>query len=72
MSKKAKKANKKKIPKSVANRFRITKTGKVLRRSSFNRHLKRKKSKKQLRRLKRVKKVEGKLARKIKKLLGAK
>lgn len=66
------KKTKKKIPKSVANRFKITKTGKVLRRSSFNRHLKRKKTKKQIRRLKRVKKVEGKMAQKIKKLLGKK
>ena len=59
-----------KIRKSVANRFRITRTGKVLRRSSFGRHLKRKKSKKQLRRLKRIRVVEGALAKKIKKLLG--
>jgi len=61
-----------KTRKSVANRFRITKTGKVLRRSSFARHLRRKKSKKQLRRLKRIKIVKGSLAKKIKKLLGAK
>ena len=59
-----------KIRKSVANRFRITATGKVLRRSSFARHLKRKKTKKQIRRLKQIKTVEGKLAKKIKKLLG--
>ncbi len=72
MAKKRTKVTKKKIPKSVANRFRITKTGKVLRQSSFKRHLRRKKSKKQIRRLKSVKRVKGKLARKIKKLLGAK
>jgi len=59
-----------KIRKSVANRFRITPTGKVLRRSSFARHLKRKESKKQIRRLKQIKVVEGALAKKIKKLLG--
>ncbi|MCD6226072.1 50S ribosomal protein L35 [bacterium] len=59
-----------KTKKSVANRFKITKTGKVLRLSSFRRHLKRKKSKKQLRRLKRKKLVTGAMAKKIKKLLG--
>lgn len=59
-----------KIRKSVANRFKITRTGKVLRRSSFARHLRRKKSKKQIRRLKQVKVVENALAKKIKKLLG--
>lgn len=59
-----------KIRKSVANRFKVTRTGKVLRRSSFARHLRRKKSKKQIRRLKRVRVVQGALAKKIKKLLG--
>jgi large subunit ribosomal protein L35 len=59
-----------KIKKSVQRRFKITKTGKVMRLSSFARHLKRKKSRKQLRRLKRPKEVRGSLARKIKKLLG--
>jgi large subunit ribosomal protein L35 len=62
--------NKFKIKKSVQRRFKITKSGKVLRLSSFARHLKRKKSRKQLRRLKRPKKVKGSLAKKIKKLLG--
>ncbi|MBU1088443.1 50S ribosomal protein L35 [Patescibacteria group bacterium] len=65
-----KKSRKLKIKKSVSNRFKITKTGKVLRLSSFNRHLKRKKSKRQLRRLKGKKNVGGKLAIKVKKLLG--
>jgi len=64
------KKRKLKIRKSVARRFVITKTGKVLRQSSFGGHLKRKKSKKQLRRLKQVKKVEGRWATKVKKLLG--
>jgi large subunit ribosomal protein L35 len=63
---------KKKIKKSVRNRFKITKTGKVLRLSASTRHLKRKKTKKQLRRLKRAKVVTGKTARKVKKLLGKK
>jgi ribosomal protein L35 len=44
-----KQSKKLKIKKSVSNRFEVTKTGKVLRMSSFNRHLRRKKSKKHLR-----------------------
>jgi ribosomal protein L35 len=59
-----------KIKKSVSSRFQVTKNGKVLRESSFDRHLRRKKSKKQLRRLKGKKLVTGRLATKIKKLLG--
>jgi len=67
-----KKRTKNKIKKSAANRFIITPNGKVLRRSAFNRHLKRRKSKKQIRRLKKKQEVKGSLARKIKKLLGYK
>ena len=66
-----KKINKKfKIRKSVRNRIQVTKTGKVLKMPSFNRHLKRKKSKRQLRRLKNKKLVPGRWATKVKKLLG--
>ncbi|MFA6920185.1 MAG: bL35 family ribosomal protein [Candidatus Paceibacterota bacterium] len=66
-----KKQNKKlKVRKSVRNRFEVTKTGKVLRMSSFNRHLRRKKSKKQLRRIKGKQPVTAALAIKVKKLLG--
>ncbi len=65
-----KQSNKRKIKKSVSNRFEVTKTGKVLRMSSFNRHLRRKKSKKQLRRLKGKQPVSRALSIKIKKLLG--
>ena len=66
-----KKQNKKlKIKKSVRNRFEVTKNGVVLRQSSFNRHLRRKKSKKQLRRLKGKKLVLGRFALKVRKLLG--
>lgn len=61
---------KKKIKKAIRNRFEVTKNGKVLRMSSFNRHLRRKKSKKQLRRLKGKQQVIGRLAIKIRKLLG--
>ncbi len=62
--------SKRKIKKSVSNRFEVTKNGKVLRMSSFNRHLRRKKSKKQLRRLKGKQVVSSALAIKVKKLLG--
>jgi ribosomal protein L35 len=62
--------SKRKIKKSVSNRFEVTKNGKVLRMSSFNRHLRRKKSKKQLRRLKGKQVVPNTLAIKVKKLLG--
>jgi ribosomal protein L35 len=65
-----KQSSKRKIKKSISNRFEVTKTGKVLRMSSFNRHLRRKKSKKQLRRLKGKQQVLGALAIKVKKLLG--
>jgi len=58
------------IRKSVSNRFEVTKNGTVLRMSSFNRHLRRKKSKKQLRRLKGKQTVLGRFAKKIKQILG--
>lgn len=61
-----------KIRKSVSNRFEVTPRGKVLKMSSFNRHLRRKKSKKQLRRLKGKQPVTGRFATKVKKLLGKK
>ena len=65
-----KQSKKLKVKKSVSSRFEVTKTGKVLRMSSFNRHLRRKKSKKQLRRLKGKQPVSNALSIKIKKLLG--
>jgi len=66
-----KKASKKlRIRKSVSNRFEVTKNGKVLRMSSFDRHLRRKKSKKQLRRLKGKQPVLGRFAKKIRQILG--
>ena len=66
------KKKKHKVKKSVQRRFKVTKTGKVLRLSSFSGHLKRKKSRKQLRRLKKPKVVTGAQARKVKKMLGLK
>ncbi|MFA6602524.1 MAG: 50S ribosomal protein L35 [Candidatus Shapirobacteria bacterium] len=58
------------IRKSISNRFEVTKNGKVLRRSAFNRHLRSNKSKKQLRRLKGKKPVLARFALKVKRLLG--
>lgn len=66
-----KKAHRKhKSKSSVKKRFVVTKTGKVLRRSSGIRHLRRNKSKKQLRRLKQKKVVSPGFAKKVKKILG--
>ena len=65
-----KKKVKVKTRKSVNRRFKITKTGKVLRGSSFTSHLASKKSKKQKRRLKKLKKTKGSYAKKVKKVLG--
>jgi len=62
--------SKHKTRKSVARRFKITKNGKVLHRSSFSRHLRAAKSKTQKNRYKKMKPLEGKMAKKIKKILG--
>jgi len=59
-----------KIRKSLKDRFKITKTGKILHCRSFGSHLKSAKSKSQKRRLKKEKIIKGKVSRKIKKLLG--
>lgn len=59
-----------KTRKSVAKRFKVTKTGKILRRTATMRHLRRKKTKKQIRRFAVPKQVTGKMALKIKRLLG--
>ncbi len=56
--------------KSLTNRLKVTKNGKVLRRQSFRRHLKAAKSSKQLRGLKRTLNVTGYLARKVRKVVG--
>ncbi len=55
---------------SAALRFKITKTGKVMRRAQNMRHLRRKKSKSTIRRYKVPKEVKGKFAIKIKRMLG--
>ena len=59
------KKKKVKTKKSVAKRFKITKTGKVLHRGHGSRHLRSKKTKKRIRSLKKMKEIKGKFAKKI-------
>ena len=66
---KKKKKQKAKTKKIVQKRFKITKTGKVLRRGQMIRHLKVKKKKSRVRRQKIPKEVKGRFKRMIKKLL---
>ncbi len=61
---------KQKTRKSVTKRFKITATGKVLRRVQNSRHLRRKKSKKAIRNYRNYKEVTGKMAKKIKLMMG--
>ncbi len=61
---------KNKTRKSLINRFRVTKKGKVLRGHAFARHLKSGKSKKRLRNLSGVTLVKGVYAKKIRKAMG--
>ncbi len=63
---------KQKIRKALSKRFRITPKGKILRLHSGGRHLRRRKSRKQKRRLKKPIEVKGRLAIKLRKLLGGK
>lgn len=62
---------KKKIKNSVARRFKITKTGKVLFSHQYKSHLKINKSKSRKRRQKEPGHLRGKFARKIKQMMGA-
>lgn len=64
------KSYKQKTRKGAAKRFKITGTGKVLRRSQNMRHLRRHKSKKAIRAAKVPTQVKGKFARRIKRMLG--
>jgi len=59
-----------KIRKSIKRRFKVTKTGKVLRRGSHVRHRRRKKKKGQVRAQKVPQELTGAWKRKVKKLLG--
>ncbi|KKT36654.1 MAG: 50S ribosomal protein L35 [Candidatus Collierbacteria bacterium GW2011_GWF1_44_12] len=66
---KTKNKTKQKTRKIVMKRFKITGTGKVLRRSPYMRHLRRKKSRKLVRRYRHYVEVTGRLATKIKSML---
>lgn len=59
-----------KVKKSIRKRFKVTKTGKVLRGHQYGRHLKIKKSKSRIRRHKEPAVLKGKIAKKIKRILG--
>ncbi|OGH06142.1 MAG: hypothetical protein A2W22_04565 [Candidatus Levybacteria bacterium RBG_16_35_11] len=61
---------KKKIKRSVARRFKVTKRGKVLFSHQYKSHLKLNKSKRRLRRQKEPAVLKGKFAKKIKQMLG--
>lgn len=62
---------KKKIKRSVARRFKVTKSGKVMFGHQYTSHLKLSKSKRRLRRLKEPGVLTGRFAKKIKQMLGA-
>ncbi len=64
------KKNKQKTRSGAAKRFKITATGKVLRRSQNMRHRRRIKSKKAIRAYRVPTEVTGKWAKKIKRMLG--
>jgi large subunit ribosomal protein L35 len=59
-----------KTKKLITTRLKITKTGKVMRRQSFRRHLKASKTSKRLRNLKKTIELKGPIARKVKQLMG--
>lgn len=61
---------KQKTKKLITKRFKFTKSGKVLRRQAFRRHLKAGKSRKKLRNLKKLIELNGFMAKKIKKVMG--
>lgn len=60
-----------KIKKSVAKRFKVTKTGKVMFGHQYGSHLKLHKSRRRIRRQKEPGVMTGLFAKKIKKMLGA-
>jgi large subunit ribosomal protein L35 len=61
---------KQKTSKSALRRFKITASGKVMRRVAFGRHLRRKKSAAQLRGYRKDREVSGKMAKRVKRLIG--
>ena len=64
------KKNKQKTRKSASNRFKVTGSGKIMRRIQNSRHLRIKKSKRAKRNYRHYVEVTGKMARKIKRMLG--
>lgn len=58
-----------KVRKSLAKRFRVTKTGKVMRRGAQNRHLKSNRSNRNRRRSNVPHTIKNKMAKKIKAML---
>ena len=61
-----------KTRKSLTKRFKITKTGKILRKQAFRRHLNAKKSRKKLTNLKKSLQVKGFYAKKLRKAMNIK
>jgi len=61
--------SKQKTHKGAAKRFKITKSGKLMHRSHYLRHLRSGKGRKRVRSLKQMKTVTGTIEKKIKKLL---
>lgn len=61
---------KQKSKKSLTRRIKVTKTGKIMRRTQNMRHLRRNKSKAQIRRMKAPKFLNGALKKKIMQMLG--
>ena len=64
------KINKFKIRKSVTKRFKMTGSGKIIRRGAQHRHLAANSSKSSKRRSRVAKQMGGKMAKKIKKMMG--
>lgn len=62
--------NKVKTKKSAAKRFKVTASGKLMRRRSFTGHLSTKRSKKTKRKLARSVEFKGSFAKKLKKVMG--
>ncbi len=62
---------KRKSKKSLTKRIKVTKNGKVLRRTQNMRHRRSHKSAAQVRRMKAVKTLHGRIARRVKKIVGA-
>ena len=61
---------KQKTRKSASARFKVTGTGKLMRRHQNSRHLRRKKSKKTIRKYRLLTEVTGKYSKKVKQMLG--